>query len=203
MAKPNSASLYSQDLHGRRIRLLDLSSVVPGKDEPLKGDLRIVSLDRKLINPNYEALSYVWGKDTDSPSRSLSCSGIHIPITQNCDDALRTLHRHFGVRTIWADAICINQDNAEEKEHQIPLMKDIYGGAIRVFIWLGNGTRDSDEALEWAARESASESVLVEARFKAFPAIMLPAEVLRAMRLIPLVIGKLLRKSSDALVVPH
>jgi hypothetical protein len=199
MAEPNSASLYSQGLRGRRVRLLDLSPVLPGKDEPLAGDLRIVSLDGKFLNPNYEALSYVWGKDADSPSRRLRCSGVNIPITQNCDDALRILHCHFGVRTIWVDAICINQDNAEEKEHQIPLMRDIFVKARRVFVWLGHGTRESDEALDWAAQESASEPVLAGVRFKVYPAIMMPSEVLRAMRLITLIIGKLFRKSSTTL----
>jgi hypothetical protein len=190
----NPASLYSQDLHGRRIRLLELSSFLPGDEEPLQGDLRVVSLDRKFKTPTYEALSYVWGEDADSPSRHVSCSGEKVPITRNCYDALRILHRHLGIRTIWVDAICINQDSIEEKEHQIPLMRDIYGNARRVFIWLGNGTKESDEAFAWIARESALESVLVMARLKLFPANMLPSEVLRAMRLIPLLSGRLLWK---------
>jgi hypothetical protein len=192
MANLPPASLYSQDLRGRRIRLLDLSSVLPGEQEPLQGNLRVVSLDRGYMPPTYEALSYVWGEDSDSLSRHISCSGVEIPITRNCYDALRTLHRHFGVRSIWVDAICINQDNVEEKEHQIPLMRDIYGSARRVFIWLGNGTKESDEAFTWITRESAFDSVLGVAMFKPFPAIMLPSEMLKAVRLIPLWIGKLL-----------
>jgi hypothetical protein len=82
----------------------------------------------------------------------------------------------------------------EEKEHQIPLMRDIYGSARRVFIWLGNGTKESDEAFTWITRESAFDSVLGVAMFKPFPAIMLPSEMLKAVRLIPLWIGKLLSK---------
>jgi hypothetical protein len=91
------------------------------------------------------------------------------------------------------DAICINQDNVEEKEHQIPLMREIYGSARRVFIWLGNGTRESDQAFTWITRES-THSALGAATFKPWPAIMLPGEVLRAVRLIPLFIGKLFSK---------
>jgi hypothetical protein len=194
MASSHPARLYSQDLHGRCIRLLDLSSVLPGEKEPLQGDLRVISLDRGYWTPTYEALSYVWGEDSDSPSRHISCSDVKIPITRNCYEALRTLHRHFGVRSIWVDAICINQDNVEEKEHQIPLMGDIFGGARRVFIWLGNGTRESDEAFTWITRESTFDSVFAAAMFKPFPAIMLPSEVLRAIRLMPLLIGKLSSK---------
>jgi hypothetical protein len=49
---------------------------------------------------------------------------------------------------MWIDAICINQDNREEKEHQIPLMAEIYSKALRVVVWLGEAEDDSDRALE-------------------------------------------------------
>jgi hypothetical protein len=100
MANLPPASLYSQDLRGRRIRLLDLSFVLPGEQEPLQGNLRVVSLNRGYWTPTYEALSYVWVEDSDPLSRHLSCSGVTIPTTRNCYDALRTLHRNFGVRSI-------------------------------------------------------------------------------------------------------
>jgi len=195
MANLPPASVYSQDLRGRYIRLLDLNSVLPGEHESLQGHLRVVSLGRGYMPPKYGALSYVWGEDSDSPSRHIFCSGVKIPITRNCYDALRTLHRHFGVCRIWVDAICINQGNVEEKEHQIPLMKEIYGSASRVFIWLGNGTGESNEAFTWITRESMLDNVFeAAALFKPFPVIMLPSEVFRIMRLIPLWIGKLLSK---------
>jgi len=188
MAEPKSATLYSrEDLRGRCIRLLDLSSTHAGEHEPLRGHLRVVSLDR---NPTYEALSYTWGSDAIAPSRLILCSDMPVPITRNCYNALCTLRRNFKVCTIWVDAICINQHDGEEKNHQIPLMRDIYGKAKRVFIWLGNGTKESDEAFDWVAEASRDESVLVQARFPAFPATMAPREVLKAIRLIPLLVGE-------------
>ncbi|KLU81137.1 hypothetical protein MAPG_00232 [Magnaporthiopsis poae ATCC 64411] len=39
----------------------------------------------------------------------------------------------------WADAVCINQEDTDEKNHQIPLMKDIYSGARLVVGSLGHG----------------------------------------------------------------
>ena len=33
----------------------------------------------------------------------------------------------------------IDQLNNKEKEHQVPLMKEIYSKSVRVIIWLGNG----------------------------------------------------------------
>ena len=187
-----AANIYSQDLHGRRIRVLVLSSVQPAREnEALRGDLRVVSLDRRFEPPTFEALSYVWGEDAASPPRRLTCSGVDIPITQNCYDAIRTLHCHFGIRTLWVDAICINQVNTGEKEHQIPLMRDIYSKARRVYIWLGNATPGSIHAFDWIAREAAFSTVLMGARFKPFPAVMLPSEVLKAARLIPIFIRTL------------
>lgn len=41
------------------------------------------------------------------------------------------------VRAVWADAISINQDDIEERGHQVSLMRRIYRRAKKVFIWLG------------------------------------------------------------------
>lgn len=41
------------------------------------------------------------------------------------------------VRVLWADALCINQKNIEERSEQIKLMGLIYWKACRVQIWLG------------------------------------------------------------------
>lgn len=45
------------------------------------------------------------------------------------------------------DQICIDQDNAEEKNNQIPLMDVIYRNAGHVLVWLGY---DQDD-VAWAA----------------------------------------------------
>jgi hypothetical protein len=37
---------------------------------------------------------------------------------------------------IWFDAICINQNDQEEKTHQVRMMKETYENACRVIIWL-------------------------------------------------------------------
>ena len=38
---------------------------------------------------------------------------------------------------IWIDALCINQDDKEEKAIQVPLMGEIFSKAQSVFVWLG------------------------------------------------------------------
>jgi hypothetical protein len=37
----------------------------------------------------------------------------------------------------WNDAVCINQDDMVEKQHQVCLMGEIYSKTVRVIIWLG------------------------------------------------------------------
>ena len=49
---------------------------------------------------------------------------------------------------MWIDAICIDQENEKEKEHQLPLMAEIYAKARSVVVWLGRDENNSDQALE-------------------------------------------------------
>ncbi|EGN92503.1 hypothetical protein SERLA73DRAFT_164031 [Serpula lacrymans var. lacrymans S7.3] len=50
---------------------------------------------------------------------------------------------------LWADAICINQDDLDERRDQVSQMQYIYKGAQEVLIWLGEGSDLSDTALNF------------------------------------------------------
>jgi hypothetical protein len=50
--------------------------------------------------------------------------------------------RFRGVRFFWIDSICIDQSNPDEKDIQIPLMRQIYGTADRVIAYLGHSQYD-------------------------------------------------------------
>jgi hypothetical protein len=50
---------------------------------------------------------------------------------------------------IWADAICINQEDIHERESQVLLMQAIYSQASKVLVWLGD---DEDDRAEKALR---------------------------------------------------
>ena len=102
----------------------------------------------KLHEKQYAALSYVWGKTTDPP-HTIECSGIQIPVGAECLSALQRLRAKLGGFTIWIDAICIDQENDEEKAQQIPMMKDIYMTAHTTYIWLGEGDDMKDRAMEY------------------------------------------------------
>jgi hypothetical protein len=51
-------------------------------------------------------------------------------------------------RTLWVDAICIDQDNDEERNHQVSKMQRIYSNAKLVLVWLGPTLQDSEFAFK-------------------------------------------------------
>jgi hypothetical protein len=104
----------------------------------------------------YEALSYTWG--SLGKIRSISINKQNVPITVNLHAALSSLRDHSLERIIWVDAICIDQNNLEEKGRQVQLMAKIYSQATRVLVWLGETADDSDKALEGICVAAEKES---------------------------------------------
>ena len=92
----------------------------------------MVSLESK---PEYETLSYVWGDP--NPSNEIMANGSAIKITRNLHTALCYLRSPDIPRVIWADGICINQLDLDERSCQVGMMDDIYRQARGVHIWLG------------------------------------------------------------------
>ncbi|EAA29120.1 HET-domain-containing protein [Neurospora crassa] len=102
-------------------------------------------LDSRGTRP-YEALSYVWG--SGGKPRSIFIDGCDLAVGENLYAALLHLRDPSIERTIWIDAICINQEDPEEKGHQVQYMAKIYAKATRVVVWLGEEAADSGQALE-------------------------------------------------------
>ncbi|PSN58720.1 HET-domain-containing protein [Corynespora cassiicola Philippines] len=117
----------------RTIRMIEID---PSQDctSPLSCHLKIAHLDAV---PSYEALSYRWCGPKDC---LLRCCKKELSIRQNLEDALICLRLPDVRRYIWADAVCINQDDSQERKAQIKLMRDIYRKASRVLVWLGEDT---------------------------------------------------------------
>jgi hypothetical protein len=46
------------------------------------------------------------------------------------------------------DSLCINQEDNEEKSHQVWFMDQVYAHAFKVFICLGESDSDSNEAMD-------------------------------------------------------
>lgn len=79
---------------------------------------------------------------------TLVVNGEEIPARENLLSALRSFQRRNDTAFLWVDAVCINQDDLEEKMTQIKLMGDIYSLAERTVIWLGPAENDSDVAMD-------------------------------------------------------
>jgi hypothetical protein len=144
-------SLYAP-LQGQDIRLI---SVERSRDDgALRCKLHCAPLTEDL---NFHALSYVWGDPADK--QTILVNGQPFEITQNLynflnqswkDEDLFRRHRpstHDGEDSAllsteplywWTDAICINQEDIDEKSIQVPRMGELYSTASQVWVWLGN-----------------------------------------------------------------
>jgi hypothetical protein len=102
--------------------------------------------DRFSNAPPYEALSYTRG--SPGQKRPVYCDGKILHVTTNCEAAMRQLRLKEESRMLWVDAICIDQDCIEERNHQVGIIGGIYRSAKCVLIWLGEATIESHIALE-------------------------------------------------------
>jgi len=150
------------------IRVLEVIGNDPVKtpDVPIQCKLHIVDLSD---DPEYNALSYVWGsprlvyrpmeeipdiRNASIPSHAIVCDGKKLMVTRNAYDFLQTavtsqyalthyvvgeLPPHMRTFRLWIDAICIDQKNIPERNAQVEMMAAIYRRARSVFVWLGAG----------------------------------------------------------------
>jgi len=79
--------------------------------------------------------------------REITVNGYSIPIGENLYCALLALRRPRQPRMLWVDAICIDQSNLAEKNHQVDLMKKIYKQADSVIAWLGRRAKASSKVI--------------------------------------------------------
>lgn len=140
---PSSKGQYRyRPLSGfREFRLLKLSAGI--EEMPLEGVIQHCSLDSP---GQYKALSYCWGSHIkpfklNTPEGTLS-------LTTPLYTAIRRMREPQDSILIWADAICIDQSNNDEKAIQIRLMQSIFQLSECVYAWIGDERDKSDQAIE-------------------------------------------------------
>ena len=97
---------------------------------------------------DYVALSYCWGDARTT--RGIFVNGHSMQITVNLEAALRQLRDSHCIKQgfkLWVDAICIDQNNTEERGQQVGRMREIYASAWHVVVWLGSDANDSSLAM--------------------------------------------------------
>ena len=60
-----------------------------------------------------------------------------LEVTRNLALALQYLRQEKHARTLWIDALCINQDDAAEKRVEVQRMDWIFANASPILVWLG------------------------------------------------------------------
>lgn len=97
---------------------------------------------------HYTALSYVWGDP--SILKTIRVNQVPVKITTNLHDALLHIRDTSRPIRMWADAICINQNDDDERNCQVRMMWKIYATADHTIIYLGAHGKDgeSKDALE-------------------------------------------------------
>lgn len=143
-----------------------LARLLPSEkdDTPIRCELFTYILPESTGRKHlYEALSYVWG--SQSETHTITVNGCDLHVTRNLYTALIHLRDNQLERILWIDAICINQEDDDEKSEQIPLMRSIYAQADRVIVWLGEAMQDGDEALKIIQRLAADSSLCGEELF--------------------------------------
>ena len=112
---------------------------------PRSGPLWLIDVNNKCITPakkgsRYVALSYVWGS---SKSTMALCSNItslqqpgslgSVDIPQTLEDSMNLVER-LGEEFLWADRLCIVQDDGATKASQLEVMGEIYAAAYFTIV---------------------------------------------------------------------
>lgn len=139
----------------REIRLVTMA---PGLTETLNDDtlecalthtsLPSASPDGLDLSIEYETVSYVWGDANRRAFIYLDRELVSVPWSS--EQVLRSVRRSDRPRTIWIDAVCINQSDLVERSQQVAIMADIYRSGSQNIVYLGNHDRTLDAALSSA-----------------------------------------------------
>jgi hypothetical protein len=113
-------------------RLLDLESRIPDRRAVL------VNFTNSPAQPAapYACLSYCWGTDLDNNVKTLKANlkqhqedGILISVCLKTIQDAALVCRRLGIRYLWADALCIIQDDEQDWKNESIRMCEIYFGS--------------------------------------------------------------------------
>ena len=133
--------LYQPLSRPGEIRLLLLS---PGRDSDPVTCSR-VNVDVNSRRTRYDALSYTWGNPTDVDT--IMCCEQPRTVARNLHGALKHLRHAERPRMLWVDALCISQDDMDERQEQVKQMGLIFSRARQVLVWLGEAPPNNQNPL--------------------------------------------------------
>ncbi|KAF5585305.1 heterokaryon incompatibility (het-6OR allele) [Fusarium pseudocircinatum] len=161
MFASKDSRLYTPlDRSRRQIRLVEVLSTKP----KIVCNLTTVSLDE---DTQFSAISYLWGDK--GKTELITVNGVEQFLTPSLANALEYAPYHWSnafperdpkACRLWADALCINQDDDLEKGHQVQLMKFIYPAAEVVFSCLDIEASQSDIRLAFQTCETLGKAAV-------------------------------------------
>ncbi|KAH8591024.1 heterokaryon incompatibility protein-domain-containing protein, partial [Bisporella sp. PMI_857] len=89
-----------------------------------------LSVIRLIDPPEYETLSYDW-RSPSLPGQVIFCSQV-TTVTLNLEAAIRRIRPPQIDRLVWIDALCINQNDLEERSEQVQLMTNVFLHALKI-----------------------------------------------------------------------
>lgn len=103
---------------------------------PKSGAVIQCSLQNASLEPGHICLSHRW-TDKEGP-REVFINNKPFAVSSNVWHFLDVARRKYRPQDrFWIDAVCINQQDNDEKNRQVPLMGEIYRSAKLVVSWLG------------------------------------------------------------------
>lgn len=96
-----------------------------------------MQLQHAVLSPSltYEALSYTWGLSVET--KLILLNGKPFTVRENLYSFLKRRGNRAEI-LFWVDAICINQQDLDERNSQVKTMGEIFAQASKVLIWLGH-----------------------------------------------------------------
>ncbi|OAP60164.1 hypothetical protein AYL99_05166 [Fonsecaea erecta] len=148
-------------LYGNFMRLLQIQGGT-------KKDVISLRITQYAIHrrPPYAAISYTWGPNPhaintrhhqrgggvnapavmETYTRQIRVNGRPFRVRLNLWNLLYHLRQRGEWRFLWVDALCIDQENLEERNFHVQRMSEIYEKAVLTFVWLGLPSEDRRQA---------------------------------------------------------
>ena len=104
----------------------------------------------------FTTLSYTWGSVVKE--RSIFIDGRSFKVTKSLHEALLLFRQMNNLPQRlqptpqetywWTDAICINQEDIDERNSKVSLMTSLYKEAKMTHVWMGEASENSLHALQ-------------------------------------------------------
>jgi hypothetical protein len=147
----------------KEIRILFLEPEPLGSTKDVVVHVFNASLLESGIPKLYGCLSYCWGNPSITKAIQVvytekSKSGVdglvtrqtEFQVTANLEAALRVFRSKLKRPVMWADALCIDQSDINERSSQVSLMAEIYRQAVQTIVWLGEADSTTKKVFDFA-----------------------------------------------------